>query len=676
MDELFKGSIVYWLSGRRWGLDFSEGGHELAVGIKVSLVREATEKGLKIQVKVEVDAEVEIELEELYLTMQQAVAPDDQIFLNGYQSWTESKLFSPDDKIPRLAGPAQHLVNTTGDYTFYKNPHEAGSLHAWSFTSLVSKDGHSTFWMDAAPETGYTVFEWRCKEGKLILRKDVGGSRLRGKAIMLNVEIMQNEGTELPVASLPGFSARPVAAPVSGWTSWYNYYTKIDEAIILDNLRAFADRSVPIDFFQIDDGWQPAVGDWMQANEKFPQGMKFIADQVHSHGYKAGLWLAPLIVAKNSAIYHAHRDWLLTHDGERFVEAGFNPGWGGLMHGTYYVFNLDLPEVQAHLRAVFATVLQVWGYDLVKLDFLFAAALIPHGGKSRGQRMDEAMALLRDCCGDKLILGCGVPLAAAGGRADYCRIGPDIGLSWDLGIADSIHLRERISTQNALHNTINRRHFAGRLFANDPDVFILREDNNKLNPEQKYSLLIINHIFGDLLFTSDAIGGYDAQTMRLYRSTFPLLPRQIVEVQEDDGLYRIWFVIDDRRYFAVANLSRHERKAALPAGDKYYNGFIEDSLAVSLKPYEARVYLQLQDLETCVVGSELHIFPGCEVLSLKAVTGGIEIALHPHSSLSGTLVVRVIDQGERILVNGIEKSTFKHKDITIVRLQVQEGKFV
>jgi hypothetical protein len=37
---------------------------------------------------------------------------------------------------------------------------------------------------------------------------------------------------------------------------------------------------------------------------------------------------------------------------------------------------------------------------------------------------------LRECVGNKMILGCGVPLlAAANGTTDYCRIGPDIHLN-------------------------------------------------------------------------------------------------------------------------------------------------------------------------------------------------------------------------------------------------------
>ena len=80
----------------------------------------------------------------------------------------------------------------------------------------------------------------------------------------------------------------------------------------------------------------------------------------------------------------------MTYDGEHLVEAGYNPGWGGLFNGTYYLLDLELPAVRTHLKNVFDVVLNQWGYDLVKLDFLFAAALIPRNGKSRGQLMWEA----------------------------------------------------------------------------------------------------------------------------------------------------------------------------------------------------------------------------------------------------------------------------------------------
>lgn len=93
--------------------------------------------------------------------------------------------------------------------------------------------------------------------------------------------------------------------------------------------------------------------------------------------------------------------------------------------------DIDHPEVQTYLKQVFDRVLQDWGFDLVKLDFLYGAAPFGNARESRAGRMQRAMALLRSWCGDKLILGCGVPVMPAFGIVDYCRIGCDVGLDWD-----------------------------------------------------------------------------------------------------------------------------------------------------------------------------------------------------------------------------------------------------
>ena len=74
-------------------------------------------------------------------------------------------------------------------------------------------------------------------------------------------------------------------------------------------------------------------------------------------------------------------------------------------------------EVKEYIRALFKRVFEEWGFDMVKLDFLYSAAIYPRNGKSRGQLMCEAMDFLRECCGEKLFLGCGVPLAPAFGLA-------------------------------------------------------------------------------------------------------------------------------------------------------------------------------------------------------------------------------------------------------------------
>ena len=84
-----------------------------------------------------------------------------------------------------------------------------------------------------------------------------------------------------------------------------------------------------------------------------------------------------------------------------------------------------------YLRRVFDRVLNDWGFDLVKLDFLYGAAPFGNTHESRAARMYRAMELLRTWCGQKQILGCGVPVIPAFGLVDYCRVSCDVGLDWD-----------------------------------------------------------------------------------------------------------------------------------------------------------------------------------------------------------------------------------------------------
>jgi alpha-galactosidase len=91
--------------------------------------------------------------------------------------------------------------------------------------------------------------------------------------------------------------ALPYDAVTSGWCSWYYYFQAISEAEVLANLDHLAANrgALPVEYVQIDDGYQAEIGDWLTANEKFPRGMKQLAGEIHARGYKTGLWLAPFI---------------------------------------------------------------------------------------------------------------------------------------------------------------------------------------------------------------------------------------------------------------------------------------------------------------------------------------------------------------------------------------------
>ncbi|MFN8641812.1 MAG: hypothetical protein U0802_09205 [Candidatus Binatia bacterium] len=77
----------------------------------------------------------------------------------------------------------------------------------------------------------------------------------------------------------------PERTPI-GWCSWYYYFTRVSERAVLDNvesLRQLRGR-VRCDYVQVDDGYQRAIGDWLEPNEKFPHGMRWLAQRIRAAG--------------------------------------------------------------------------------------------------------------------------------------------------------------------------------------------------------------------------------------------------------------------------------------------------------------------------------------------------------------------------------------------------------
>jgi alpha-galactosidase len=91
-------------------------------------------------------------------------------------------------------------------------------------------------------------------------------------------------------------------------------------------------------------------------------------------------------------------------------------------------------------------------------------------------------------------------------------------------------MRERLSVWNTITSNIGRRHLNGTMFLNDPDVFVLREEKNKLKLNEKLLLFEINNLFGSLVFTSDYIGNYNSEILQLYKSKFPFQPEKQLKV--------------------------------------------------------------------------------------------------------------------------------------------------
>ena len=451
------------------------------------------------------------------VTRDYTYSEDSRFFANGFQSWTDTMEFTKNEQMPGLGligkSPFGKYfgMKYVGDYTFVKPEKCAGEFHAVSFAYVRTGEGLD-FFGSLNDRTGYTIIYADMNNNMLSFSKDLEGIELTDSYEILNLFFAQGGYDEVFDAYFSAMNIKPLTnKKIKGYTSWYNYYQNISEEVILRDLDSICAEKELINTFQVDDGYETAVGDWFSIDKKkFPNGMKFIADKIHEKGLDAGLWLAPFGAQRNSQLVQEHPDWLIKNEEGKPICVGAN--WGG-----FYALNIYNEQARQYVKDVFNEVLNNWGFDLVKLDFLYATAIIPMNNKTRGEIAYDTIDLLRECVGDKKIIGCGVQQMPCFGKVEYMRIGPDMALGWAHNLIRRNMHREDVSTPNAIHNSIYRRCLGGRAFLCDPDVFLLRRTNIKFTPEQQRLLAKFIKLFGGVLFMSDNVAEYDSGQLSVFR---------------------------------------------------------------------------------------------------------------------------------------------------------------
>ncbi len=503
------------------------------------------------------------ELVDFYVEFPYEFKKGDSFFAGGYQSWTTTREYKADEiqkGITKLAGITKltkDLARLASDERIVKYTQKPGEFHSHCYT-YVKNGGKVKFWGSLSEKTGFTYFKVRMNENYFSIRKDALGKLVEEPWQVFDIVYFEG-GYDEVFDKYFSLSPMPEARNrcMSGYTSWYNYFQKIDEGIILRDLNGLDRAKDEVSIFQIDDGYESFVGDWLVPDpKKFPHGMKYIADKIHDKGYNAGIWLAPFSCQRVSQTAKLHPDWLIKENGKPMLGC---LGWGGA-----YTLDIYNPEARAYIKKFFDVVLNEWGFDMVKLDFLYSECMIPRAGKCRGEIMHDAMLLLRECVGDKLILGCGVPLGSALGIVDACRISCDVDLDYIGKIYNKLNVSNEVpSAQNAITNSVFRRHLNGRAFMNDPDVFFLRNDNLKFTDEQKVLLAEINNLCGNVLFVSDNAGAYDEmQTERLkkyLRKTdkkivdAEYLDKDVIRIKTEQGGETCNFVFNIKKGIIMSN---------------------------------------------------------------------------------------------------------------------------
>jgi alpha-galactosidase len=453
-------------------------------------------------------------------------------FRNGYQGWSTARSYLRKDKPLR---PWLQLVSLANSNLSNLPSNMPGIFSSEMYTVITNRGTDDAFFVgqgppfdqffyirlnlyDSVERTSY--FELAYDFGRQMIMPghtvELGAIHIaRGRTHQL-VHRYFHELRERAEPRIPSEN-------VHGWCSWYYYYTRISPPILRKNIealrRARDEHGARIDFVQIDDGYQQAVGDWLRLTPDFDGQMRRLSDEIREAGFRPGLWIAPFVAAKKSELLRVHPEYALRDEHGRRIVAGFNFFWPGRY---YYGLDITNPRFEEYVRRVIRTVVGEWGFPYLKCDFLFGGCL--RGGThhdlelSRAQVLRQGMRLIREVAeehtsDDVLIVGCGMPLTTGIGTVDAMRVGPDTGGYWIERKGRLLRTGAMVGVRNSIRNSIVRGQMHRALWLNDPDCLMVRTKGTRLTPAQRRTQINAIALTGGLLLYSDDFAELDRETL-------------------------------------------------------------------------------------------------------------------------------------------------------------------
>jgi alpha-galactosidase len=336
--------------------------------------------------------------------------------------------------------------------------------------------------------------------------------------------------------------------PPTGWCSWYCFGARVTAKQVLDNLDVIA-KSIPqLKYIQIDDGYQSAMGDWLETGSAFGGDVRNVLRAIRERGFEPAIWVAPFIAESKSQVFQKHPDWFIQ-------DASGNPlssdrvTFGGWRHGPWLVLDGTHPEVQQHFEQLFRTMRDEWGCTYFKLDANFWGAM--HGGRfhdrkaTRIEAYRRGMEAIRRGAGDGFILGCNHPIWPSFGLIDGSRSSGDIKRTW-----------ETFSKQ--ARQTLMRNWQNGTLWWNDPDAVLLT--GNLSDDEFQFHATAV-YASGGMVLSGDDLTTMAPARLEMLRKLLP--PAGVAARFKDDSLRIGWMQLPEVRMACAFNWNDQPQTLAL-----------------------------------------------------------------------------------------------------------------
>ena len=319
--------------------------------------------------------------------------------------------------------------------------------------------------------------------------------------------------------------------PPTGWCSWYCFGPRVTSEQILGNLDAIAKDLPGLKYVQVDDGYQRAMGDWLETGDAFGGGIRAVLSRIKEKGFEPAIWVAPFIAEKDSHLFKEHPGWFIK-DASGKPLASNSVSFGGWRRGPWYALDGTHPEVQKHLESVFRTMREEWGCTYFKLDANFWGAL--HGGRfhdpkaTRVEAYRRGMAAVIKGAGNAFLLGCNHPIWPSLALIDGSRSSGDITRKWK-------------DFEGTARENLSRNWQNGKLWWNDPDCVVL--SGSMPDNEYRFHTTAV-YASGGMVLSGDDLTKLPADRVARLKKLLP--PTSVAARFQDETLRVGRIALDDK----------------------------------------------------------------------------------------------------------------------------------
>ncbi|HPA16727.1 MAG TPA: alpha-galactosidase [Verrucomicrobiae bacterium] len=137
-------------------------------------------------------------------------------------------------------------------------------------------------------------------------------------------------------------------------------------SVELAQIDGWVREGIKLDYWILDAGWYPTTNRWIDTGtwepdaERFPRGLREVADRAHANGMKFVVWFEPERVAPGTWLWVNHPEWLLGCPNESRKGPGFSPS---------RLLNLGNVEARRWLTDHFSKMFAEQGIDVYRQDF-------------------------------------------------------------------------------------------------------------------------------------------------------------------------------------------------------------------------------------------------------------------------------------------------------------------